>query len=47
VAEESLRDIWNGERYRWFREEHLRVRSRMKCTDECDMRLIGEFPCAR
>jgi radical SAM protein with 4Fe4S-binding SPASM domain len=44
VLEGSLRDIWNGERYKKFREEHLRVKLDIKCTRECDMRLIGQYP---
>ena len=47
VPEESLRDIWNGERYRRLREEHLRLRPGIKCTEECDMHLIGEFSCVK
>jgi radical SAM protein with 4Fe4S-binding SPASM domain len=47
AAEESLSSIWNGERYRRLREEQLIMRSKIKCTEECDMRLIGEFSCAR
>lgn len=42
VREESLYDIWNGERYRLFREQHLDVAEGIKCNEECDMKLIGE-----
>jgi MoaA/NifB/PqqE/SkfB family radical SAM enzyme len=40
---ESLHDIWNGERYRAFREDHFRLTRGIKCTERCDMRLVGEF----
>lgn len=44
---DSLADIWHGERYRRFREDHLDLTPGIKCTEECDMRLAGEFlrPC--
>jgi radical SAM protein with 4Fe4S-binding SPASM domain len=43
VDKESLVNIWNGEKYRKLREDHLTMKSKTKCTQECDMRLIGEF----
>jgi radical SAM protein with 4Fe4S-binding SPASM domain len=43
VDKESLVDIWNGEKYRKLREDHLTLKNKIKCTEECDMRLIGEF----
>jgi radical SAM protein with 4Fe4S-binding SPASM domain len=39
----SLIEIWNGEKYRKLREEHFIMKNKIKCTEECDMRLIGEF----
>lgn len=38
---ESLYDIWNGEKYRQFRKDHLDIRSGIKCTERCDMKVIG------
>lgn len=43
VNKNSLADIWNGEKYRKFREDHLTLKSKIKCTEECDMKLIGEY----
>ena len=39
---QSLRDIWNGEAYRAFRYQHLFARDRIKCVDQCDMKLMGD-----
>jgi len=41
--EESLYDIWNGEKYNQFRKQHFDLNPHIKCTKECDMKLIGEF----
>jgi radical SAM protein with 4Fe4S-binding SPASM domain len=43
VRKVSLADIWNGERYRRFREDHFNLTKGIKCTQECDMRLVGHF----
>jgi len=43
VKKESLYDIWNGEKYRKFREDHFNLTSGIKCTEKCDMTLIGEL----
>lgn len=43
VRKESLYDIWNGERYRKFREDHFNLTPGIKCTKQCDMTLIGEL----
>ena len=40
---QTLEDIWNGEKYRCFRRQHLYAKDRIKCVDECDMRLIGDL----
>ena len=40
---ESLYDIWNGEKYAKFRKDHFDLTSGIKCTEECDMKLIGSF----
>ncbi len=41
VLEESLREIWDGDRYEKLRESHLTMKPGIKCTRECDMKLIG------
>jgi radical SAM protein with 4Fe4S-binding SPASM domain len=43
VANESLYDIWNGEKYKQFRNDHFDLRPGIKCTEQCDMNLIGSF----
>ncbi|MHC1740438.1 MAG: radical SAM/SPASM domain-containing protein [Anaerolineaceae bacterium] len=40
---ESLYDIWNGQKYRQFRQDHFDLTPGIKCTEQCDMRLIGSF----
>jgi radical SAM protein with 4Fe4S-binding SPASM domain len=43
ARQESLFDIWNGEKYRKFREDHFNLTPGIKCTEQCDMKLIGSF----
>ena len=40
---ESLYDIWNGEKYKKLREDHFELTSGIKCTEQCDMKLMGNF----
>jgi len=40
---ELLYDVWNNEKYRRFRKDHFDLNPHMKCTQQCDMKLIGEF----
>jgi radical SAM protein with 4Fe4S-binding SPASM domain len=40
---ESMHDIWNNEKYRQFRMDHFDLKPGIKCTEECDMKLIGEY----
>ena len=40
---ETLYDIWNGEKYKQFRADHFDLRPGIKCTEQCDMQLIGSF----
>jgi radical SAM protein with 4Fe4S-binding SPASM domain len=40
---ESLYDIWNGEKYRKFRRDHFNLTAGIKCTEQCDMRLVGSL----
>lgn len=39
---ESLESIWNGKLYEKFREDHMNVTKGIRCTDHCDMKLMGE-----
>ncbi len=43
ARQESLCDIWNGAKYRKFREDHLSLTEGIKCTEQCDMKLIGTY----
>ncbi len=43
VRKESLYNIWNGEKYRKLREDHFNSTLGIKCTKQCDMKLIGEL----
>jgi len=38
---ESLYDIWNGEKYYQLRRDHFNLTAGIKCTEQCDMKLIG------
>ena len=40
---ESLYDIWNGEKYKRFRRDHFELTPGLKCTEQCDMQLVGSF----
>jgi radical SAM protein with 4Fe4S-binding SPASM domain len=40
---QTLSEIWNGEKYKKFRNDHLNLTPGLKCTEQCDMRLIGNF----
>jgi MoaA/NifB/PqqE/SkfB family radical SAM enzyme len=43
AGKESLADIWNGERYRKLRMDHFLLTKGIKCTAQCDMKLIGNY----
>ena len=40
---ESLYDIWNGDKYNEFRKQHLNRAPGIKCTEQCDMPLVGDY----
>jgi MoaA/NifB/PqqE/SkfB family radical SAM enzyme len=40
---DSLYEIWNGDKYKQFREDHFDLTPGIKCTEQCDMQLIGSF----
>jgi len=40
---ETLYDIWNGEKYTQLRKDHFNLTPCIKCTEECDMKLVGEM----
>lgn len=43
AKKDSLYDIWNSSRYRSFRQDHFNLTKGIKCTERCDMKLIGNF----
>ena len=43
AKQESLYEIWNGEKYRKFRSDHFNLTKGIKCTEQCDMTLIGNL----
>lgn len=43
AKKESLYDIWNGEKYFKLRRDHFNLTGGIKCTEQCDMKLIGSF----
>lgn len=43
VLKESLSDIWNGAKYEKFRHDQFDLTKGLKCTEECDMKLVGDF----
>jgi radical SAM protein with 4Fe4S-binding SPASM domain len=43
VLDGPLREIWNGDRYEKLREWHSTLMPKIKCTRECDMRLVGSY----
>jgi radical SAM protein with 4Fe4S-binding SPASM domain len=40
---ESLYDIWNGNKYLKFRKDHLYGTKGIKCTERCDMKIINDY----
>lgn len=40
---ETLHNIWNGEKYNKFRRDHFDLTRGIKCTEECDMKLVGNY----
>ena len=43
IRRESLHDIWSGTAYRQFRRDHFECTPGLKCTEQCDMHVIGEL----
>ena len=43
VHNKTLQEIWEDEPYRQFRNQHLTSCKGIKCNEECDMRLIGDY----
>jgi hypothetical protein len=43
TIKEPLYDIWNGKKYVQLRKDHFKLNRGIKCTEQCDMKLIGQF----
>jgi radical SAM protein with 4Fe4S-binding SPASM domain len=43
AKEQSLIEIWNSNKYYEFRWLHILMDKKVKCTQECDMKLVGEY----
>jgi MoaA/NifB/PqqE/SkfB family radical SAM enzyme len=43
AREETLSSIWNGEKYRHFRLDHINLTPGIKCSERCDMKMVGDF----
>jgi Predicted Fe-S oxidoreductases len=43
AKKESLYKIWNGKMYYKFRRDHFNLTPNIKCTEHCDMTLIGDL----
>lgn len=43
AVSQSLYDIWNGQRYRKLRLDQVNLSPGIKCTERCDMKLIGNL----
>ena len=43
ASKESLYDIWNGQKYAQLRKNHFDMKPGIKCTEQCDMKLIGNY----
>ncbi len=43
AKKEPLYEIWNGRRYAELRKMHFEMDRKVKCTQNCDMRLIGSM----
>lgn len=40
---DPLAFIWNSDKYKEFRRWHVDLKPGIKCTEQCDMKLIGEY----
>ncbi|MBU0581105.1 MAG: SDR family oxidoreductase [Candidatus Margulisbacteria bacterium] len=43
AKEESLQEIWDNEKYIQLRRDHFNLKKCLKCTEQCDMKLIGNM----
>ena len=43
ARQNNLYEIWNGDLYKKFRQDHFDLNPCIKCTKECDMPKIGDI----
>jgi len=43
AKKDSLYNIWNGKKYIQFRKDHFNSAQNIKCTNECDMDVVGKY----
>jgi len=43
TKEDTLYNIWNGEKYTKLRRDHFDLTPNIKCTEECDMKMVGRY----
>ena len=43
ATKQTLEAIWNGDKYRQFRLDHINLKKGFKCNEQCDMKLIGQY----
>lgn len=43
VNKNTLKEIWDGDKYTQFRWDHINVNNNIKCNKQCDMMLIGNL----
>jgi radical SAM family protein/iron-sulfur cluster protein len=43
TSKESLYNIWNGVKYKKLMKDHFNLRQGIKCTEKCDMNLVGNL----
>ena len=43
ARKEALYDIWNGDKYKRFRLDHVNLTKGIKCSERCDMKMVGDL----
>jgi radical SAM protein with 4Fe4S-binding SPASM domain len=43
ATKQTLEEIWNGDKYRQFRLDHINLKNGFKCNEQCDMKLVGQY----
>ncbi len=43
ARKQTLKEIWDSEEYKKFRYQHINMNDEIKCTHQCDMKLVGDL----